>query len=203
MKRLLLTLLAGVLSAGTLSAQRLQVGIRGGIDAAKHAFDPVTIGSNTFSPASGRVGFETGFVVRLNLTRHLHLQSELDYNFVNYAVHADGTSRRDISLRAERLEVPVQLGLQFGVVRLFGGMSFRLADSSHSSAPQLLRVRFNNDEMAVMGGIGLNIRHFFLDFRVQGYPRSRIWNTFVSEGVTQRVKVSRDLVYGGSIGFFF
>ena len=82
-------------------------------------------------------------------------------------------------------------------------MSFRLADSSHSSAPQLLRVRFNNDEMAVMGGIGLNIRHFFLDFRVQGYPRSRIWNTFVSEGVTQRVKVSRDLVYGGSIGFFF
>ena len=62
---------------------------------------------------------------------------------------------------------------------------------------------FNNDEMAVMGGIGLNIRHFFLDFRVQGYPRSRIWNTFVSEGVTQRVKVSRDLVYGGSIGFFF
>lgn len=203
MKRLLFTLCAAVLACGTLSAQRLQVGLRGGLNAASYSFESVTIGSNTFSPASARAGFETGLAVRLNLTRHLHLQSELDYNFVNYSIHAAGRLPRDISVRAERLEVPVQLGLQFGILRLFGGVSFRLADSAHSSAPELLRVRFNNDDTAVIGGLGLNVRHFFLDVRIQGYPRSRVWNTFASEGAEQRVKVSRNLVYGASIGFFF
>lgn len=203
MKRLLFTLFAAVLAGGTLSAQRLQVGIRGGVNATSYSFETATVGDNTFSPASTRAGFETGLAVRLNLTRHLHLQSELDYAFTNYSLHAAGKLRRDISVRAERLEVPVQLGLQFGIVRLFGGVSFRLADSSHSSAPELLRVRFNNDDMAVMGGLGLDVRHFFLDLRVQGYPRSSIWNTFTSGSATQRVKVSRDLVYGASIGFFF
>ena len=41
------------------------------------------------------------------------------------------------------------------------------------------------------------------DFRLSGYARSHVWNTFVSDGVSQRVRVPRNLVYGGSVGFFF
>lgn len=203
MKRLLLLLLAAVTIGGTASAQRFRVGVRGGINVADYRFTPTAIGGNRFTAGSVRAGFETGFVLRLNLSKHLHLQSEVNYDFTNYSVRAEGAVRRGITLRAERLEIPVQLGLQFGVVRLFGGASFRVADSQRSSAPGLLKVRFNNDDIALMGGLGLNIGHFFLDFRVQGYPRSRLWNTFTSKGVEQRVEVTRDLIYGGSIGFFF
>ena len=53
------------------------------------------------------------------------------------------------------------------------------------------------------GGLGFNVRKFFIDFRISGYPRSRVWHDFTSEGIARRVKVPHDIVYGGSLGFFF
>ena len=60
-----------------------------------------------------------------------------------------------------------------------------------------------NGDVGVMGGLGFNVRKFFIDFRISGYPRSRVWHDFTSEGIAQRVKVPHDIVYGGSLGFFF
>ena len=60
-----------------------------------------------------------------------------------------------------------------------------------------------NGDVGVMGGLGFNIRKFFIDFRISGYPRSRVWHDFTSEGIARRVKVPHDIVYGGSVGFFF
>ena len=111
--------------------------------------------------------------------------------------------RAGIALRTERFEIPVQLGFQFGVLRLFGGALFRVTESERSSVPQLLKVRFNNGDVGVMGGLGFNVRKFFIDFRISGYPRSRVWHDFTSEGIARRVKVPHDIVYGGSLGFFF
>jgi len=118
-------------------------------------------------------------------------------------VLAENSGSRRIALRTERFEIPVQLGFQFGVLRLFGGALFRVTESERSSVPQLLKVRFNNGDVGVMGGLGFNIRKFFIDFRISGYPRSRVWHDFTSEGIARRVKVPHDIVYGGSLGFFF
>lgn len=200
MKHLVFTLLAALLVSGAASAQHLMVGVRGGVNFSDYSFVPARIGDTRFTPGSPRMGYDVGFVLRLNLSKHLHLQSELDYAFVNYSVQA---GNRRLTLRTERFEIPVQLGFQFGVLRLFGGALFRVTDSEHSNAPQLLRVRFNNGDVGVMGGLGFNVRKFFIDFRISGYPRSRVWHDFTSEGVTRRVKVPHDIVYGGSVGFFF
>ena len=202
MKHLFFLILALVLS-GAASAQRLMVGVRGGVSFADYSFVPTRIGDTRFSPGSVRAGYNVGFVLRLNLSKHLHLQSELDYAFVNYNVLAENSGSRRITLRTERFEIPVQLGFQFGVLRLFGGAQFRVTGSERSSVPQVLKVRFNNGDVGVMGGLGFNVRKFFIDFRISGYPRSRVWHNFTSDGVTQRVKVPRDIVYGGSLGFFF
>ena len=191
MKHLVFTLLAALLVSGAASAQRLMVGVRGGVNFTDYSFVPTRIGDIRFSPGSPRAGYDVGFVLRLNLSKHLHLQSELDYAFVNYSVRAGDAGNRRLTLR------------QFGVLRLFGGALFRVTDSERSSAPQLLRVRFNNGDIGVMGGLGFNVRKFFIDFRISGYPRSRVWHDFTSEGIARRVKVPHDIVYGGSVGFFF
>ena len=181
MKHLVFTLLAALVFSGAASAQRLMVGVRGGVNFADYSFVPTRIGD----------------------TRFLHLQSELNYAFVNYNVLAENSGSRRIALRTERFEIPVQLGFQFGVLRLFGGALFRVTESERSSVPQLLKVRFNNGDVGVMGGLGFNVRKFFIDFRISGYPRSRVWHDFTSEGIARRVKVPHDIVYGGSLGFFF
>ena len=173
MKHLVFTLLAALVFSGAASAQRLMVGVRGGVNFADYSFVPTRIGDTRFTPGSVRAGYDVGFVLRLNLSKHLHLQSELNYAFVNYNVLAENSGSR------------------------------RITESERSSVPQLLKVRFNNGDVGVMGGLGLNIHKFFIDFRISGYPRSRVWHNFTSEGVTQRVKVPHDIVYGGSLGFFF
>ncbi|MCX4300970.1 MAG: outer membrane beta-barrel protein [Alistipes sp.] len=205
MKRLLLiSSFVLLFASGTASARRLQVGFRGGINTTDYRFSPVAIGETRFVTGSSRAGFETGFVLRLNLSKFVHLQSELNYDFVNYSIRATRANlQTDVRLRSERLEVPVQLGFQLGIVRLFGGASFRLNNSLHSSHPDLLKIRFDTENMAWMGGIGLNFKHFFLDFRLQGYPGSKHNNIFESNGIRQKVHIRSNIVYGGSLGFFF
>lgn len=204
MKRLLLSLAAALTLCGAASAQRLQAGFRGGINTTDFRFTPVTIGGTRFVAGPSRTGYEAGFVLRLNLSKYVHLQSELNYNFVNYAVRGSRENMStNIHLRSERLEIPVQLGFQFGIVRLFGGASFRVNSSLKSSHPDLLRIGFDSGKVAWMGGLGLQIKHFFLDFRVQGYPDPTHRNTFVSKGQQQKVRMRHDIVWGGSLGFFF
>ena len=187
MKHLVFTLLAALVFSGAASAQRLMVGVRGGVNFADYSFVPTRIGDTRFTPGAVRAGYDVGFVLRLNLSKHLHLQSELNYAFVNYNVLAENSGSRRIALRTgDRLAVAAWY-----------------RESERSSVPQLLKVRFNNGDVGVMGGLGFNVRKFFIDFRISGYPRSRVWHDFTSEGIARRVKVPHDIVYGGSLGFFF
>ena len=153
MKHLVFTLLAALVFSGAASAQRLMVGVRGGVNFADYSFVPTRIGDTRFTPGAVRAGYDVGFVLRLNLSKHLHLQSELNYAFVNYNVLAENSGSRRIALRTERFEIPVQLGFQFGVLRLFGGALFRVTESERSSVPQLLKVRFNNGDVGVIEDI--------------------------------------------------
>ena len=153
MKHLVFTLLAALVFSGAATAQRLMVGVRGGVNFADYSFVPTRIGDTRFTPGAVRAGYDVGFVLRLNLSKHLHLQSELNYAFVNYNVLAENSGSRRIALRTERFEIPVQLGFQFGVLRLFGGALFRVTESERSSVPQLLKVRFNNGDVGVIEDI--------------------------------------------------
>lgn len=196
-------LFAGLLLCNTVSAQRFRVGARGGVTFSDYKFDPVAIGNTRFSSGPTAVGYEAGIVLRLNITRRLHLQSEIDYAFVNYDIRAVGSSVRTLHIKTERVQIPVQLGLQFGVFRIFGGALFRVAESETSNVPRLLKVDFNDGDIALTGGVGLDIGQFFLDFRVSGFPRSHVRQKFTSDGVTAYVRVPHDIVYGASLGFFF
>ena len=53
------------------------------------------IGDTCFTPGAVRAGYDVGFVLRLNLSKHLHLQSELNYAFVNYNVLAENSRRTE------------------------------------------------------------------------------------------------------------
>lgn len=203
MKHLLLTLLVGLLLGGSASAQRFRVGARGGVNFSDYKFEPVTLAGTRFSPGPSALGYEAGIVLRFNITRRLHLQTEIDYSFVNYDIRAAGNGVRTLHIKTERMQIPVQIGLQFGVVRLFGGVQFRVAQSADSSVPRMLKIGFNDGDIALTGGLGLHISHFFLDFRITGFPRSRVRHTFTSQDETARVKVPHDIVYGATLGFFF
>lgn len=95
MKHLFPLLLCALLLTGTASAQRrFQVGVRGGVTTTSYTFSRVEIGENRFRPGPAKAGYQAGFVLRFNLTRRLHLQSELNFAFVNYSIRAEGSRAR-------------------------------------------------------------------------------------------------------------
>ncbi len=203
-KRLFFMLLSVLALAGAASAQQLRVGVRGGINTVDYSFRPVDIGERSFSPGDRRPGYDAGLVLRLRLARHLDLQSGLDYSRVDYGFRmVQGAALRKLTVETERLEVPAELGIHLGVFRLFGGARFRLKAWQHSSNKHLLTVDFNDSTVALTGGAGLNIRKFFLEFRLTGYPGSVYHDTFRSGGARQRVPIRRSVIYGASMGFFF
>ena len=88
MRHLVFTLLAALVFSGAAAAQRLMVGVRGGGNFADYSFVPTRIVDTRFTPGSVRAGYDVGFVLRLNLSKHLHLQSELIFVFVFFFVLA-------------------------------------------------------------------------------------------------------------------
>ena len=194
MKRLftLLIILSAVTS--TASAQRFRVGFRIGANATDYSLPIVPFDGGYLVGGNTRVGFETALVARLNITRHLHLQTEFEYSLTGYQLrHVRTEGEQRIRLHANRVEVPLMLGVNIGAVRLFGGTFFRIAHSEKSEAPYLAKIRFNDSDVGVMGGVGINIRNFFVEARISGYPQSSVKSTIVSNGESRHIMVGRNI----------
>ena len=205
MKRFLLILLA-VSSVTTASfAQRFQVGARIGANLSDYSTADAKFTEGTFYRGSVRAGFEAAILFRLNITRHLNLQTEFEYDRANYDFRYSGPAyaQRNVRLHADRIEIPLLLGIDAGPVRLFGGASFRAAHSENSSAPSLLRLKFNDSDVALTGGAGLKINKFFIEGRISGYPKKSLTNKITSKGETLDIKVCHNIKWTLTAGFFF
>lgn len=205
MKKIFTMILLALAAVGAASAQRLQVGVYGGVNTVDYGFRPVEIDGMTFSPGDRKFGYDAGLRLRLHLSKWLDLQTGLNYGMVDYEYLARTQSSplRKCTIETERLEMPVELGIRIGFVRLFGGGMFRLAAGSHSSNARFLTVDYNDSDVALTGGIGIGVKKFFLDCRVTGYPGSATRNTLQYNCVKRDIAVDRHLVYGLSMGFFF
>lgn len=204
MKRLFTTLVVLLVAVGSSFAQRFQVGFRAGANAADFPLPKVTFEEGYVVGGNTKVGFETALLARLNITRHLHLQTEFEFSRSGYQLrYVAPLYEQRVKLHANRVEIPLMLGVNIGPVRLFGGTFFRIAHSEKSSAPALVKVRFNDSDIGVMGGLGLNVRKFFVEARVLGYPKSSIRSRVISQGDSRQVRVARHLRYSLSAGFLF
>lgn len=205
MKRIICTLLlaAGICSAA--SAQRFRMGLRAGANLTDYTLPVMTFDDGKLYNGGTKAGFEMALLARLNITKHLHLQTEFGYLRAGYAFtyHYNGGSHREVKIHANRLEIPVEAGVMIAsTVRLFAGASFRVAHNEKSSVPSLLKIKFDDSDIGVMGGAGLNLGKFFLEGRITGYPgssRSRI----TSLGETRRVVPKHNVRWSLSAGVLF
>ena len=204
MKRLFIMLTLLLAMVATSHAQRLQVGVRVGFNATDFSLPKVLFDGGYVVGGNTKVGFETALMARLNITRHLHLQTEFEYSRTGYQLrYVSPTFEQIIKVHANRIEIPLMAGVTIGPIRLFGGPFFRIAHSEKSSAPLLAKLRFNDSDVGIMGGVGVNIRKFFVEARISGYPKSSIRSSVEVDGYRQRVKVGRNIRYSLSTGFFF
>ncbi len=204
MKRFLPAFILLLTLAATASAQRFRVGVRVGVNAMDFSLPKIDFADHSVVGGNTKIGFETALIARLNITRHLHLQAEFEYGRTGYQIRYEGsTLDRNVKIHANRIEVPLMLGVTAGPVRLFGGAFLRIAHNERSEAPAFVEIGFNDSDVGIMGGLGVNIRKFFVEARISGYPKSSVKTTVESQGARQTVRVGRNIRYSLSTGFFF
>ena len=204
MKTFCATILLLVAVVAPAFAQQFDVGIRAGANLADFSLPKVSFEEGSLSGGDLRVGFETALVARFTILRHLYMQTEFEYGHTRYQLRYESRQPlRLVTLQANRVELPLMLGLRFGPVAIFGGTFLRIAHNEKSSDPTLAKVQFNDSEVGVMGGLGVNIRKFFIEARVTGYPKTSVTAIVESNGISQKVDVGRNIRYSLSAGIFF
>lgn len=195
---------AALATAASASAQRrFQVGVRAGANIAAYRLPTLASSDGVLHNGRSKAGFEASLLARLAITRHLNIQTEFEYDRVNYAFRlSHGYGVRDITINANRIEIPLLLGLNLGPVRLFGGPSFRISHNEKSSTPAMLQIKFNDSKVALTGGLGLNIKRFFIEGRLTGYPGGST-NIVRIGDKSQSARLKQNLKWSMSAGVLF
>lgn len=205
MKSLFAAIVLSLLVCSVCRAQHIQVGVRAGASLTDYSIGNKVFDSGIIGGGRVHAGFETALLARFSFARRMFLQAEFEYNRDGYEfmyTHGDRPDR-NIIIDANRIEIPLMLGVKAGPVHFFAGAYFRISHSEKSSAPGILKVGFNNSDVALAGGAGVSIRRFFIDARVMGYPRATMYNNMTVAGQTRRVTVARQLRWSLSAGVLF
>ncbi|MBP3356453.1 MAG: PorT family protein [Rikenellaceae bacterium] len=203
MKTFLTTLILLLAAVGGAGAQTFRVGVRGGLIIDHYSFDRVSVGDAVITPGSSKPGYQLGLVARISIPKFIHFQPEMVFTARNYhyTVAPKGGARGDARVRTARLELPVAVGFNIQALRLFGGPVFRL-DHTVRSNNDAFAVRYNDSDVGLMLGAGLDIRRFFIDVRYTTYA-GKTTNWFSYAGQSAQVKIRKDNMWTFSAGFFF
>lgn len=203
MKRIICTFLLSAALCTASFAQRFQVGIRAGANVADYALPILSTDEGSLRNGKNKMGFEASLLARLSITKHLNLQTEFEYDRLHYGfTFVQDSYAKELKLNVNRIEIPLLLGIHLGPLRLFGGASFRISHNEKSSMPSLMQLKFNDSKVALTGGVGINIRKFFLEGRVTGYPKAS--SAVVKLQDTERSVIPRrDIKWSFSAGFLF
>lgn len=207
MKRFTLLLACTLLATWVADAQLLELGARMGIGTGSYDFDSVPIEGGTLEPAGDRVsGYQAALFLRLSIPTFLYLQPEIEVSQRDYifGIKYPSEPKEFKAIRTYRLDVPLILGVKLGSVRLFGGPVWRIASKQYSKGggPTPLGIRFNNNDIAAMGGVGVEFDGVFFEVRYTSYlERTSSEIRVASE--TKKVDVTHDSTVQINFGLFF
>lgn len=205
MKRTIFTFLIALCACSVTFAQRFNVGLRAGTNIADYAIPTVATDDGQLRSGGNKAGFETALMLRIALTKHINVQAEFEYDRANYAFkfrQTGSAAAKELNIHANRIEIPVVLGLNVGPFRFFGGAAFRIAHNEKSSSPSMLQVKFSDSKVALTGGAALNIRRFFIEGRLTGYPKGAE-HIYKIKGTDHNVSPRRDLKWSITAGILF
>ena len=207
MKRLVFLLVGSLFVTWATKAQPLSLGGRIGIATGSYQFDSIGIDGATLEPAGDRVGgYQAAIFLRLSIPTFIYIQPELQFSQRDYVfgIKSPSQPKEYKTLKCYRIELPILMGFKFGNVRLFGGPVWRLGSKQYSKGggPTPLQVNFNDNDIAAMGGVGVEFDGVCLDLRYVGYLEQTTSEVRVAQQ-HKRVDVKHDGIVQINFGLFF
>ena len=132
MRKLLLSLFFAILITASASAQIFKIGLRGGVNITNSSFNQISTGDYRINSLKSKPGYQIALVSRISIPKFVQISPELQMIAHNYRYRVSGASSGVVKMSVKRLELPVTVGFNISVFRLFGGPVFRLAHSEKS-----------------------------------------------------------------------
>jgi hypothetical protein len=203
MRKLLLSLFFAILITASASAQIFKIGLRGGVNITNGTFSQISTGDYRINSLKSKPGYQIALVSRISIPKFVQISPELQMTAHNYRYRVSGASSGEVKVAVKRLELPVTVGFNISVFRLFGGPVFRLAHSEKSDNKRLgLEVKYNDSDVALVAGAGLDLGRFFVDARYTFYPK-KSRNEFIIDHTHRKAQMKNDGMWQFSAGFFF
>lgn len=206
MKRIVLLLVGTLLTVWAADAQLLGFGARVGIGTGSYEFDSVGIEGGTLEPAGDRVGgYQAALFMRLSIPAFIFIQPEVqlakrDYIF---GIKYPSTPKEYKTITTYRLDVPLLLGFKFGNLRLFGGPVWRIGARQYCKGGTTpFDITFNNNDIAAVGGVGLEFDGVILELRYTSYLEQTSSEVKVASEY-KSVKINHDSTVQINFGVLF
>ncbi|MBQ8271834.1 MAG: PorT family protein [Tidjanibacter sp.] len=207
MKRIFLLLVGTLLTVWAADAQLLGFGARIGIGTGSYEFDSVSIEGGSLEPAGDRVGgYQAALFMRLSIPTFLFIQPEVQFSQREYifGVKYPSLPKEYKTIRTYRVDVPLLLGFKLGNVRLFGGPVWRIGARQYAkgggSTP--FDIVFNDNDIAAMGGAGVEFDGVFLEVRYTSYLEQTTSEVMVANQ-KEHLKINHDGTVQINFGVFF
>jgi hypothetical protein len=215
MKKSIITIIAAALMFTGLSAQSLSFGIKGGLNYSKLKFDDIkniTSGGTNYNLMQDEAfqGFHIGVMGRLNVL-NVFVQPELLFNtsggkvLVEEIQGAGNPVQTVKEIKYNKLDLPVMVGMKFGIARVNLGPVASVVLSSNSQVADIvpgLETKSKGATLGFQAGAGLDLfKELTLDLRYEG-GLSKLGDKLTVAGQDYAFD-SRDSKVVVSVGFFF
>jgi len=214
MKKNILIFLFAFVMAATLGAQVLSFGIKGGLNYSKMKFDDIPnivsgINDYDLSQDESFQGFHIGLMGRVKMF-NMFLQPELLFNttggkFLIEGMEGGNTVTEVRTVKYNKLDLPVLLGIKFGPARINAGPVASVTLSSDSELDEIIPDMKTLSKGATIGyqaGVGIDIlKKLTVDLRYEG-GLSKLGDK-LTVGDTDYNFDSRASKFLVSVGFFF
>jgi len=214
MKKNILIFLFAVVMAATSGAQVLSFGIKGGLNYSKMKFDDIPnivsgINDYDLSQDESFQGFHIGLMGRVKMF-NMFLQPELLFNttggkFLIEGMEGGNTVTEVRTVKYNKLDLPVLLGIKFGPARINAGPVASVTLSSDSELDEIIPDMKTLSKGATIGyqaGVGIDIlKKLTVDLRYEG-GLSKLGDK-LTVGDTDYNFDSRASKFLVSVGFFF
>lgn len=206
MKRIVLLLVGTLLTCWAADAQLLGFGARVGIGTGSYEFDSVSIEGGSLESAGDRVGgYQAALFMRLSIPGFLFIQPEMQLSQREYVfgIKYPSLPKEYKDIVTYRLDVPLLVGFKLGNLRLFGGPVWRIGARQYSKGGQTpFDVVFNDNDIAAMGGVGVEFDGVILEVRYTSYLEQTSSEVMVA-GERQNLRVNHDGTVQINFGVLF
>ena len=171
MRKLVLTVLTLTLTSTLLFAQKIDVGLKGGLnynfggDLSELLSQTSNTAEDIITGADNKAGFHLGLWSRIHFMG-LYLRPEINYTQLNNSYNNEDGNNVNTDFKTKKIDIPILIGTKIiGPLHVFAGPSIQYITKSDFSQSEFENISTNDFSVGLQIGTGIELGRLGIDVR--------------------------------------